>query len=101
MPVSSHGHTYRKEMTKAYQYFKIGEEFIYTPKSDPDVTLVLEPVETLGLEPVEGCIPMCSSCAIFRFCCKKSNHIEGCNFIPSCYSLSRPDKNSVVFKEVK
>ena len=93
MPISSHGHNYRKEMTKPYQYFEIGEEFIYTPKSDPDVTLVLEPVEV--------CIPMCSSCAIMRFCDKRSNHIEEGNFIPSCYSSRRPDQNSVVFKEVK
>ena len=93
MPVSSHGHNYRVEMTKPYQYFEIGEEFIYTPKSDPDVTLVLEPVEVF--------IPMCSSCAITRFCVKKSNHTDEGNFIPSCYSSKRPDKNSVLFKEVK
>lgn len=80
-------------MTKAHQYFPIGEEFMYTPKSDTSATLRLVPVSVS--------FAMCSSCAIMKYCESKSNYVhDGVKFIPECYSTRRPDRESVIFKEM-
>lgn len=92
MPVSSHRNSRFKEMTKAKQYFPIGEEFMYTPKSDPSVTLRLVPVTEMS--------GGCRGCAIVKYCNESNCDHYGGRFIPECHAIRRPDCESVIFREM-
>lgn len=99
MAISSKQNSIRR-MTRANEYFEIGEPFFYSPL----VTMKLVPGEVSDLTlvpiPSNGGAIACEDCALYKFCGRGDNmFIDGLYFVPCCEPSTRDDKNSVIFVE--
>lgn len=104
MAVSS-GRKRIKVMEQSREFFDIGEPFWYTPLSDENVHILVEPIPCTNVKDYgvdwfsqQECNEYC---ALSKWCAERGNYdSNGRNYIPSCSSDEREDETHVFFKEI-
>ncbi len=92
MPISSRRNSIPR-MTRADQYFEIGELFIYKPL---DTTRMVDKEEFMVVPTPVGRTLSCTDCDLYNYCARDDNFTDT-YFVPQCEPSKRKDGENVIF----
>lgn len=95
MAISS-GHSNLKRFSRPYEYFDVGDPFLYSPLNKPEVTVLIEAEPTSSIPVSE----YCKKCALTQWCTDKENLTPDGFYTPACTAWGREsgDNQYVYFR---